>query len=297
MIFTNLFQESWGPIVKNWLLVALDVLPDLLLVILLYFITRRLINTIINRIQSGKSEKYEREGDLESKKRMLTITELLRTTQLIALSVIVWLVILSQLGLDIGPILAGAGIVGLAVGFGSQELVRDVITGFFMLIEDQIRVGDVVSINGTTAAVEKIELRTITLRDSGGVVHIFQNGKINSTSNLTKEWSAMVFDIEVAYKEDYDHVANIITETGKRLREQGESGKEMIDSLEIMGLDRFAESSVVIKARIKTRPGKQWATGREFRRMLKEAFDKEGIEIPFPQRQLWISEGTLSQSA
>jgi len=200
------------------------------------------------------------------------------------------MIILKRLGIDIAPILAGAGIIGLAVGFGAQELVRDFISGFFMLLENQIRTGDVARINGTSGAVESIELRTTTLRDFEGIVHIFQNGKINSLSNMTKDWSAFAMDIGVAYKENVDKVMEIIKDTGADLKNDTYFGELMLESIEVFGLDKFGDSAVMIKARIKTKTNKQWEVGREFNRRLKYTFDNAGIEIPFPHTTIYWGE-------
>jgi small conductance mechanosensitive channel len=200
------------------------------------------------------------------------------------------MILLKKFGVDIGPILAGAGIIGLAVGFGAQELVRDFISGFFILLENQIRVGDVAIINGTGGLVEKIELRTTTLRDFSGTTHIFQNGKINTISNMTKEWSAVVFDIGVAYKEDTDQVTEIMKQVGNELANDPDFKDLIINPLEIFGVDKFADSAVIIKARLKTKPLQQWGVGREYRRRLKKAFDKNDIEIPFPHTTVYWGE-------
>jgi small conductance mechanosensitive channel len=197
---------------------------------------------------------------------------------------------LKKINIEIGPVLAGAGIVGLAVGFGAQELVRDFITGFFILLENQIRTGDVAIINGTGGVVEKIELRTITLRDLSGVVHIFQNGKINAVSNMTKGWSAMVFDIGVAYKEDLNKVMKIMKEVADEMQKDPEFSSRILEPMEIFGLDEFGDSALVVKGRIKTRPIEQWSVGREYRKRLKEAFDENHIEIPFPHRTIYWGE-------
>ena len=198
--------------------------------------------------------------------------------------------LLKEFGVEIGPVLASAGIAGVAVGFGAQGLVRDIIAGFFLILENQIRVGDVAIVNGTGGLVEKINLRTTILRDVSGTVHIFPNGTIATLSNLTNEWSAYVFDIGVAYKENTDHVIGIIQEVGKELRQDARFGKLMLDDPEVFGVDRLGEYSVIIKGRIKTKPIRQWDVGREFLRRIKLAFDENSIEIPFPQRSIVFGE-------
>jgi len=226
----------------------------------------------------------------ESDKRIDTIIRLLRQGSLLALWLTVCLVILKQVGVDIAPIIASAGIVGLAVGFGAQNLVRDIISGFFLILENQVRVGDVAIINGTGGLVEKINFRTVVLRDLAGIVHIFPNGTITTLSNMTNEWSAFILDIGVAYKEDTDKVIAIMKEVGHGMFEDEVFGKLLLEEPEIFGVDKFDDSAVIIKGRIKTKPIRQWDAGREYLRRLKYAFDEKGIEIPFPHRTMYFGE-------
>jgi small-conductance mechanosensitive channel len=191
---------------------------------------------------------------------------------------------------NIAPILASAGILGLAVGFGAQELVRDFISGFFILLENQIRAGDIAIIDGTGGLVEKIELRTINLRDFSGTVHVFQNGKISNLANMTKEWSAMVFDIGVAYKENTQQVMDLMKQVGDEMQNNPEFKDDIIEPIEVFGLDQFGDSALIIKARIKTKPIQQWRIGRAYRKRLKEVFDKHNIEIPFPHTTVYWGE-------
>ena len=225
-----------------------------------------------------------------NEKRIKTLTGLIQTICLTVLWVIAVIMVLDQIGLDITPILASAGIAGLAVGFGAQNLVRDVINGFFMILENQVRVGDVAVVNGTGGLVEAISFRTITLRDMAGTVHIFPNGTVTTLANMTKDWSAYVMDIGVAYKEDTDRVTSVIQGVGKELQQDTQFGQHILEPIEIFGVDQFGESEVVIKARIKTLPIQQWTVGREYRRRLKKAFDQQNIEIPFPHRTLCMGE-------
>ena len=190
------------------------------------------------------------------------------------------------------PILASAGIVGLAVGFGAQNLVRDIINGFFMILENQVRVGDVAIVNGTGGLVEAISFRTITLRDLAGTVHIFPNGTVTTLANMTKDWSAYVLDIGVAYIEDTDRVTGVMKSVADELQQDPRFGQHILQPIEIFGVDQFGESEVVIKARLKTLPIQQWTVGREYRRRLKKAFDQQNIEIPFPHRTLYMGEAS-----
>jgi len=227
-----------------------------------------------------------------NEKRVKTLTGLLRTICLTLIWIVGIVMSLDQIGLDITPILAGAGIVGLAVGFGAQNLVRDVINGFFVILENQVRVGDVAIVNGTGGLVEAISFRTITLRDLSGTVHIFPHGTVTTLANMTKGWSAYVMNIGVAYKEDTDRVTEIMREVGKDLQQDEQFGGKILEPIEVLGVDAFGESEVVIKARIKTLPIEQWGIGREYRRRLKKAFDRENIEIPFPHRTLYMGEAS-----
>lgn len=228
----------------------------------------------------------------ESAKRVETLVRLVRQGAYIALWITTVLVILKEMGVDIAPVLAGAGIVGLAVGFGGQNLVRDVISGFFFILENQVRVGDVAIVNGTGGLVEQLNFRTIVLRDQSGTVHVFPNGTVTTLSNMTHEWSAYVFDIGVAYKENTDRVIEIFQEVGAQMQAHETFGPLILEPVEIMGVDKFGPSEVVIKGRLKTRPIRQWMVGREFLRRVKIAFDEQGIEIPFPHRTIYFGEAS-----
>ncbi|MDH3393590.1 MAG: mechanosensitive ion channel family protein, partial [Desulfobulbaceae bacterium] len=251
-----------------------------------------LVQKFLHRLEKHLIQKSEADGEppSESEKRIETIVRLIKNAAMFILWLVVGLVILKEFGVEIGPIIASAGIVGLAVGFGAQNLVRDIISGFFIILENQIRVGDVAIINGTGGLVEKINFRTTVLRDLAGVVHIFPNGTITTLSNLTNEWSAYVFDIGVAYKENTDQVIEIMRAVGRTMREDAKYGQIMLEDPDIFGVDKFADSAVVIKGRIKTKPIRQWEVGREFLRRVKYAFDENNIEIPFPHQTIYFGE-------
>jgi len=245
----------------------------------------------LERVMIVASDKQDQESGTASK-RAATLTGILRTIALSAIWAIVIIESLQLVGLDVAPILAGAGILGLAVGFGAQNLVRDLISGFFIILEDHIRLGDVAVINGTGGAVETITFRTISLRDFSGVVHVFPNGGITTLSNMTKDWSAFVLDMGVAYREDTDRVVALMQSIGEELRQDPELGRLIIEPIEVVGIENFADSAVTLRARIKTKPAEQWKIGREYRRRLKQAFDAQRIEIPFPMRTLVMGEAT-----
>lgn len=265
----------------------------IMLVLVLAWGFMQFTKRLLSRLETSLLEdKTEGEPPSEAAKRVETLVRLVRQAALVAVVVTVVLIILRELGVDIAPILAGAGIIGLAVGFGGQNLVRDVIAGFFFILENQVRVGDVAVINGTGGLVEEVNFRTLVLRDLAGVVHVFPNGAINTMSNMTNEWSAYIFDIQVAYKEDTDRVVELLKQAGRELQEDAEYGPFILEELEIFGVDKFAESAVMIKGRIKTKPIRQWMVGREYLRRVKQAFDQAGVEIPFPHRTLYVGQAS-----
>ncbi len=234
--------------------------------------------------------------DPEFRKRTETLGSIVRYVLNIAILIVAAMIVLGELGIDIGPLLAAAGIVGLAVGFGAQSLVRDIISGFFILMEDQIRVGDVVQVAGQGGLVEKINLKTTILRDLAGNVHYVPNGKIDVVTNMTKDYSRYVFDIGVAYREDIDEVIELIKSVDEELRGDPVFRDDILEPIEILGLDQFGESALTIKARTKTLPIKQWGVAREFNRRLKKKFDQNNIEIPFPHLTLYMGQDKKGQA-
>ena len=219
---------------------------------------------------------------LERAKRARTLGSLIRNVATVVLAGVAALMILRELGADIAPVLAGAGIVGLAVGFGAQTLVRDVISGFFLILEDQVRVGDVAAINGQGGLVEAINLRTIVLRDFDGTVHTFPNGAITTLANRSKDFSFYVIDLGIPYGEDPDRVVAVLNDVGAALQKDDRFGPHILAPLEVVGVDGFGDWAVLLKMRIKTMPLKQWEVGRELRKRILRAFGEHGIDIPFP---------------
>lgn len=282
--------------VRTWVLLEL---PMVIVLVILMLIALRVAKVLIGKLKTTLVDKYkhvENVNPLESEKRINTLMKIILGIAKFLIVLTFGMIILQKFGVNIGPIIASAGILGLAVGFGAQQLVKDVISGFFILLENQIRAGDVAVINGTAGAVESIQLRTTTLRDFSGTVHIFQNGKINMLSNKTKGWSAAVFDVGVAYKEDVQHVKSVMTTVSEQLMSTPEYADHITAPMEIMGLDQFGDSAIIIKARIKTNPGMQWLITREYNRLLKLAFDAENIEIPYPHRTLVMSGGGMPET-
>ena len=219
---------------------------------------------------------------LERAKRAKTLGSVIRNFTTALVTVVAMLMVLKELELDIAPVLASAGVVGLAVGFGAQTLVRDIISGFFLILEDQVRVGDVAAINGQAGLVEAINLRTIVLRDAEGTVHVFPNGAVTTLANRSKDFSYYVIDLGVSYTEDPDRVIALLREIGAALQADQAFGPLILEPLEIMGVDAFADWWMTLKLRIKTVPQKQWEVGRELRRRIVKAFEENGIEMPMP---------------
>ncbi len=265
---------------------------QILLVLILMIITLKAVNLAVARLFRSKRE----EDDIEMQKRADTLRSIVRSVLTAVIFVVAGMMILEKLGIAIGPILGAAGVVGLAVGFGAQKVVEDVISGFFILLEDQIRVGDVVIISGTGGLVERVNIRMVILRDLAGNVHFIRNGTIGMVTNMTKGYSRYVFDIGVAYREDTDEVVEIIKEVDEGLRSDPDFKYDILEPIEILGVDKFADSAVIIKARTKTKPIKQWNVGREFNRRLKKKFDERNIEIPFPHTTLYMGQDKKGHS-
>lgn len=223
-------------------------------------------------------------------KRVDTLTHIVRDVARIVILFVGMTMILSEGSIDLKPLLAAAGLGGLAVGFGAQSLVKDLIAGFFILWEDSVRIGDVVEVAGVVGLVEEVELRTIKLRDVSGNLHVVPNGAIDKVKNLTKDYSYSLFDIGVAYRENPDEVMGILQEIAGDLRRDSRFADDILEPLEMLGVDQFKDSAVMIKCRIKTEPHKQWRVGREMNRRIRNTFEAKGIEIPFPYRPSYWDE-------
>jgi len=276
--------------VVNW---SLSSGVHILFVLILTAVALKATKVLSTRLTSLAMRQKE---DREFQKRAQTLGSIIRYVLVIALLIVAAMTVLKELGVEIAPVLAAAGIVGLAVGFGAQSLVKDVISGFFILLEDQIRVGDVVQIADKAGLVEKISLKTTILRDLSGNVHYVPNGRIDVVTNMTKDYSRYVFDIGIAYREDVDEVIEVIKEVDEGLRKDPDYKDDIIEPIEILGLDQFASSSVIVKARTTTIPLKQWRVGREFNRRLKKKFDERNIEIPFPHVTLYMGRDKEGQA-
>ncbi|MCC7428721.1 MAG: mechanosensitive ion channel [Alphaproteobacteria bacterium] len=221
--------------------------------------------------------------------RVRTLLPMARTALLIVIVIISGLIVLSELGVNIAPLLAGAGVIGLAIGFGSQKLVQDIITGIFLLLEDAVAVGDVIQINGQSGVVEALSIRTIKLRGVDGSVHIIPFSAVGSVTNMTKDFNFAVFDMSVDYGEDVDRVIEVMKSVGAEMQADPAWNYAILAPLEVMGLERFADSAQIVRARFKGLPRQKWNVSREYNRRLKKRFDLEGIEIPYPHQKLMIA--------
>jgi small conductance mechanosensitive channel len=245
---------------------------------------------LIVRAGSAATRRFEREMStgtgldvLERTKRARTFSRLLQRTLSLVVTVMAGLMILRELDIDITPVLTGAGIAGLAIGFGAQTLVRDVISGFFMIFEDQVRVGDVVMVNGQGGLVEEVKLRTIVLRDEQGAVHIIPNGEVKTLSNMSKDFSYYVITVGVAFDDDVERATGAMADAAASMMQEADFQPYILAPLEILGVDSFEAGQLVIKARIKTVPLKQWSVGRELRKRIARVFTERGIHLATPR--------------
>jgi small-conductance mechanosensitive channel len=224
--------------------------------------------------------KLSRDAQAARSARVRTLLPMLRTLMSVAIILVVVLNVLSEIGVNVAPLLAGAGVVGLAIGFGSQTLVRDVITGAFLLFEDAMTVGDVVQVGGHSGVVEQLSIRSIKLRATDGSVHIIPFGAVTTVTNMTRDFAFAVLDVTIAYAEDTDRVTEVLREIGKEIRQDTKFKPLIRDDIDVFGVERLADLGVVIRARIKTEPSARWSVGREFNRRIKQRFDALGIEMP-----------------
>ena len=292
-VFTALVvMNLWGLNTLDWMMsgpggVFIDAALNIVLILA--------VSVFVWELASGGIERYLSESDADGSTpalsaRTRTLLSVSRNALLVMLTVIATLMILSELGVNIAPLLAGAGVVGLAIGFGAQRLVQDVINGVFILFQDLMSVGDVVKLGDTAGVVEALSIRTVRLRDLAGTVHTIPFSAIERVSNLTRDYSYHVFDLGIAYRKDVDEVVDLLMQIGEQLRGDPAVGPLILEPVEVFGLDAFGDSAIMIKGRIKTLPIKQWQVGRAFNRLVKRRFDEAGIEIPFPHRTLYFGQ-------
>jgi len=274
------FWSGWG----NATTVALRVTVIVVVAWGVGALLRRAIRTFRIRLAS-------RLDDREAIKRAETLDRVLRYVVMVVVSLIAGMLVLAELGVSVAPILGAAGVVGLAVGFGAQSLVRDYFTGLLILLENQIRQDDIVDLGGGHAGVvEDVSLRFVQLRDYDGRVHFVPNGQITAVINLTRGHANAVVDVSVAYRENVDEVMTLMHDVARELRADPAFGSHIADDLEMAGVDRWADSAVVIRCRIRCQPAAQWTVRREYLRRLKLAFDRAGIEIPYPHLTLYAGQ-------
>ncbi len=267
--------DYYAPVFSNFLRIVA-------ILVFAYIATRAIVRlmrplrgyTVKMMLKSGGGNEYEIE------KRVETIQNLFGKTLFILIWIVACLMILKELNFDVRPLLAGAGVAGVAIGFGAQNIIKDVLAGMFLMMENQIRVNDVAVINGKSGLVEEINLRTTVLRGEDGAVHIFPNGIIQGLSNLTREYSYYVFNLSVSYTEDLDRVAAVLKGIGDQLSQEDPYRAVVLAPIEILGVDKLADSGAVIKARFKTVPNQQWMVGREMNRRIIKQFEEAKIGMP-----------------
>lgn len=262
------------------------ILVILILSWLLLVLSRKLIRTFRKYITS-------RTNDIGTIKRAETLGQVFGNVTTVIITLITGMLILSEMGISIAPILAAAGVVGVAVGFGAQSLIKDYFTGFFLLLEDQIRHGESVEVGGKKGVVEEVTLRHVKLRDSDGTVHFIPNGSITTVSNQSRDYSCALIDIGVAYRENLDEVYELLRKIGAEIRNDPLQQEKILEAMEIVGVENLADSAVIIRCRFKAQPLEHVNVRREFLYRVKKAFDIAGIEIPYPQ--MTIHQATTAQ--
>jgi len=284
-----------GQDVVNWLIEhGIPILIIIVAAVAIYFIGKMIMRPAISRYVSAKGKKRHSKSWLE--KRSQTLERILTSIFAILIGVIALFMILSEVGVDIGPLLAGAGVAGIAIGFGAQSLIKDLLSGLFVFLEDQYNHGDVVKVADITGVVEEINLRRTVLRDLDGILHTVPNGQITTSSNYTRDWSRVNLDIPVAYGEDIDHVMAVINRVGKELAKDKYFKTLIKTPPQALRVNNFGDSGIEIKILGDTRPMKQWEVTGELRKRLKRAFDEEGIEIPWPHVKLYFGHDKQDKS-
>jgi moderate conductance mechanosensitive channel len=255
----------------------------------------RSLRKAVGRVEQRVSDET---SPIRALQRTQTLAKVLSSAGIVAIWSIAGIYVLSLLGFQLAPLLAGVGIIGLALGFGSQNLVRDVVAGFFILLEDQYGVGDVVQINEVASGkVEQLTLRITGLRDLDGTVHYISNGTITHLANRTKDWSRAVVDVGVAYSADHDHVRRVLERVAQEASTDELVGTNLYPAPEVLGVEMLGEYEVVWRLTAETKPGRQWDVGRKLRERRKTAFDEAGIEIPFPHRVMVMAGGEEGRKA
>jgi small conductance mechanosensitive channel len=283
--------EAIGSLLEAHLAAIVERTLGIASVLAVAYAAYRLLRLLTRRIERAVDD-----GDpktlSEREQRGRTLAQLLNSVGVVTIAIAAGLTILNMF-IAIGPLLAGVGVAGLAISFGAQSLVKDVIGGFFILLENQLAVGDIVEINGVGGVVERLTLRVVMLRDVRGTLHVIPNGSIGMVSNKTRGWSRAVLDVSVSYKEDVDAVIRVMREVAAAFWRDEEWRPALVEEPAVWGVEALADSAVNIRLVATTHPGRQWAVSRELRRRIKIRFDEAGIEIPFPQRTLHLGDADL----
>lgn len=277
-ILTHINFQALEKSISVW--ITQDGLKIIFIVLLAAF-TIKLVKVFTKKLMTLHVKKNE---NPEYYKKIQTLHSISMSVTKTIVIVISAMLILQQLGINIGPILAAAGVLGIAIGLGSQKFVEDIIGGIIILLHDQIRVGDIVQIGDKSGLVEKITLNMVTLRDNWGNVHFIRTGKLDVITNTTKDFSYYVFNVGISYDQDVEKVMGVLKDLGEDLQKDPAFSKDILAPIEVLGIEQLAESSVVIQARIKTRPVQQWSVGREFNHRMKNKFDELGIQMSFAQK-------------
>jgi len=267
----------------------LHVIIILLLAWLLMRLSRKLIRLFRDYMNSQTDS-------AEEGRRIETLARVFRHSASAVIVLVAGMLALSELGISIAPILGAAGVMGIAVGFGAQSLIKDYFSGIFLLLENQIRQGDAVEICGKIGDVEDITLRYVCLRDINGNVHFVPNGQITTVTNKSRDYAYALIDVGVAYREDLDEVYEVLSEIGRKLREDEELGPKILEDLQIQGVQELADSAVIVRCRFKTVTLEQWSVRRAFLGQIKRTFDAQGIEIPYPHMTVYAGQGKHSDA-
>ena len=276
----NFWQAVWNWLLTSGLRIAIIVLGGLVA-----YRSLRVLTTRLEMLIAGVPPTDE------GARRARTLARVIRSTALVTIVIVAGLMILLELGLDITPLIAGAGVVGVALGLGAQSLISDVISGFFILLEDQFAVGDAIQVGSIGGSVEKMTLRATFLRDLEGTLHVVPNGEMRIVSNRTKDWSRAVVDLGVAYDEDIGRVVAALDKIGRELYQDEEFASLLLEEPTVSGVEALGDWAVTVRIMAKTRPGKQWEVARELRRRIKESFEREGIEMPYPRQEVLMRSG------
>ena len=279
----NTLVKDWSGGLGHFMVVALRIA----VIVIAAWVLKRVLHGTVKRLRLKLTNGVE---DRESIKRAETLGRVIRYLISVVVALVTVMLVLSEIGISLAPILGAAGVVGLAIGFGAQSLVKDYFSGFFLLLENQIRQGDVVTLAGHTGTVEEVTLRYVQLRDYAGTVYFVPNGQITTVTNMSRGFGNAVLDIGVAYREDVDEVMAVMQRVAAELRADPEFGPRILQDLEMAGVNELGDSAVMLRARLRCVALEQWGVRREYLRRLKRAFDEAGIEIPFPHLTIYAGE-------